>query len=81
MRKHISFLNISEFAFHLQLQTLPMSVTIHINILALCTRQTHNKVKHKNYKEKLHLGKVDPNAAAMIDHQTSTTDVNTNAMS
>lgn len=78
MRKHICFPNISEFAFQLQLKTPSMSVTIRINTRVICTRETH---KHKKYREKLHLGKVDTNAAAMIEHHTSITDVNTNAMS
>lgn len=81
MRKHICILNISEFAFQLKLKTPSTSVTIPINTPAMRTRQTRNKVKHKNSREKLHLGKVDPSAAAMTEHHSSTTDANTNAMS
>lgn len=59
----------------------PMSVMIHINTRFICRRQTHNiKLNREKYREKLHLGKVDPSAAAMIEHHT-TTDANTNAMS
>lgn len=58
MRKHICFLNISEFAFQLQLKTPCMSVTICINIHPICTRKTCNKVKHKKYRKSYTLARL-----------------------